>query len=150
MTFVKVGHIMAFMHQSFVTTAPPPHPTPPTGNSGDNNFSSITALLKALHRGDLLGVIALLFIRVNFTGVGLRNITSPAFTRYCGGTQKVIALTLALLSPTHPHRWGEAGVTLQMTGTLSKNKTWFMDLSRIFRQFLTFYKTKQNLAGETE
>ena len=34
------------MHQSFVTTAPPP-----TGNSGDNDFSSIRALLKALHCG---------------------------------------------------------------------------------------------------
>ena len=80
------------MHQSFVTTA-----LPPTRNSGDNNFSSITALLKALYCGDLLRVVALLFIRVNSTG---NNITSPSLTRYCGGTQKVIA----------PHiRWG--GVT---------------------------------------
>ena len=46
------------MHQSFVTTAPPPR----TGNSGDNDFSSITALLKTLYCGDLLRVIALLFI----------------------------------------------------------------------------------------
>ena len=28
--------------------------SPPTGNSEDNDFSSITALLKALHCGDLL------------------------------------------------------------------------------------------------
>ena len=96
--------ITHFMHQSFVTTAPPP-----TGNSGDNDFSSIRALLKALHCGDLLSVIALLFIRVNFTGVYLGNITSPAFTRYCGGTQKVIARTLAPLSPAHPRRWGGRG-----------------------------------------
>ena len=35
------------MHQSFVTTAPAPS-TPPTGHSGDNNFSSITVLLRGL------------------------------------------------------------------------------------------------------
>ena len=75
------------MHQSLVTTAPPPCP-PPTGNSGDNDFSAITALLKALYCGDLLRVIALLFIRVNSTGVYLRNITSLALTWYCGGTEK--------------------------------------------------------------
>ena len=37
--------------------------------SRDNDFSSITVLLKALHCGDLLRVIALLFIIVNSTGV---------------------------------------------------------------------------------
>ena len=109
----SLGHIM---HQSFVTTAPPP-----TGNSGDNDFSSIRALLKALHCVALLRVIALLFIRVNFTGVYMRNITSPAFTRYCGGTQKVIARTLVPLSPAHPRKWGGQG--LQMTGALLYGKT---------------------------
>ena len=93
-----------------------PPPSPPKGDSGDNDFSSIRTLLKALHCGDLLRVIALLFIRVNFTGIYLHNITRPAFTRYCGGTQKVIAHTLALLSPAHPSRWGGQG--LQMTGAL--------------------------------
>ena len=68
------------MHQSFVT----PAPTRPMGNSGDNNFSSI----KALHCGDLLRVITLLFIIVNSTGVYLCNITSPAFTLDCGGNSK--------------------------------------------------------------
>ena len=87
-------------------------PPPPTGNSGDNDFSSITALLKALHCGGLLRVITLLFIRVNSTGVYLRNITSPALTRHCGGTQKVIAHILAPPFPTHPRKWGGgAGVT---------------------------------------
>ena len=38
------------MHQSYVATAPP-HPQPPTVNSEDNNFSSITALLKDFHCG---------------------------------------------------------------------------------------------------
>ena len=47
------------MHQSFVTTVPPS----PTGNSRDNDFSSI----KAVHCGDLLRVIALLLIIVNST-----------------------------------------------------------------------------------
>ena len=58
-----------------------------------------------------------------FHGVYLRNITSPALTLYCGGTQKVIARTLAPLSPAHPRRcvcvWGggvRAGQELQMTG----------------------------------
>ena len=47
------------MDQSFVTL-PPPHLW-----GGDNDFSSITALLKALHYGDLVRVIALLFIIEN-------------------------------------------------------------------------------------
>ena len=58
------------MHQSFVTTAPPP-----TEKSGDD-FSSIKALLKALHCGDLLRVIAPLFIIVNSMGAYFRNITN--------------------------------------------------------------------------
>ena len=41
---------LILMHQSFVITAPPPA-APPTGNSGDNDFPSITAM----HCGDLLG-----------------------------------------------------------------------------------------------
>ena len=68
-----------------------PTPPAPTGNRGVNDFSSVIALLKALHCGDLLRVIALLFIMVNSTGVYLRNITSPAVTRHCGGTRKVTA-----------------------------------------------------------
>ena len=57
------------------STAPPP-----LGNSGDNDFSSITALLKALHCGHLLRVIAMLFMIVlkSHGGVYLSNITSPA------------------------------------------------------------------------
>ena len=74
------------IHQSFVTTAPPT-----TRNSGDNDFSSITALLNALHCRDLLTVIALLFITVNSTGVKLHNITSPALTWHCRGTQEATA-----------------------------------------------------------
>ena len=55
--------------QSFVTTAPP-------GNSGDNDFSSITAL----HYGDLLRVIALLFIRPKKTShFRTGNPTDPTF-----------------------------------------------------------------------
>ena len=47
-----------------------------TRNSGDNDFSSITALLKALHCWDESGT--LLFIIVNSMVAYLRNITSPA------------------------------------------------------------------------
>ena len=74
-----------------------PPPTP-RGNSGDNDFSSITALLKALYCGDLLREIALFFIRVNSSGVYLYNITSPALTQYC----RSLACTLVRLSPAHP------------------------------------------------
>ena len=95
------------MHRSFVTTASPP--PPPTGNSGDNDFSSVTAL----HCGDLLGVMALLFIMVNSTRVylhnitsrHLRNITSPALTRIVGELERSLPRTLAPLSPAHPRRW---------------------------------------------
>ena len=52
------------------------HCPPPTGSSRDNDFSSIRALLKALHCGNLLRVVALLFIIVNSRGVYLRNISS--------------------------------------------------------------------------
>ena len=87
------------------------HCSPPTGNSRDNDFSSTTALLKALYCGDLLRVIALLFIRVNSTGYRyLRNITSPALTQYCGGTQKVIALHISPAIPVGGVGGG-AGVT---------------------------------------
>ena len=54
------------------------HCSPPMGNSGDNDFSSTTALLKALHCGELLRVKGLVFIIVISTGVYLRNATSPA------------------------------------------------------------------------
>ena len=84
------------MHQSFVTTAPcrPPPPPLPTGNSGDNDVSSITALLKALHCGDLLRVIALPFMRVNFTGY------------ICAISQKV---TAPHISPAIPVDGGGGG-----------------------------------------
>ena len=91
----KSLHFRKVMHQSFVSIAPPS-----TGNSGDDNFSSTTALLKVLHCGDLLRVTAPLFILVNLMGVYLRNITSPALTRHCEGTQNV---TVPHISPTIPH-----------------------------------------------
>ena len=106
-----------YLHQSFVTTAPPP-PHTPTGNSGDNDFSSITALLKALYCGDLLRVINLLFIRVNSTGyiyVISRHLPGSA-----GELKRSLPRTLAPLSPGHPRRWGGQG--LQMTGALSLTK----------------------------
>ena len=104
------------------------YPPNKTGNSGDN-FSSITALLKALHCGDLLRVIALLFIIVNSMGVYLRNITRPALTRHCGELKRSLPCSLAPLSPAHPRRWeGREGRErgrqwLQMTGALEYGKT---------------------------
>ena len=68
------------------------HCTPPLsptyGNSGDNYFSSITALLKALHCGDLLRVTTLLFIIVNSTEVYICVISQA---RHCRGARKVTA-----------------------------------------------------------
>ena len=88
------------MHQSFVTTDPPPPP------SGDNDFSTITALLKALYCGDLLRVIALLFISVNSTGYIYVKSQARHLTRYCGRTQKVISPHISLAIP---RRWGYRG-----------------------------------------
>ena len=98
---------------------PAPAPTPtyaPTGNSGDNDISSIKALLKVLHCGDLLRVIAPLFIIVNSKGTNFRNITSPELTGTVGEQKRSLLRTLALLSPAHPRRWGGGGQWLQMTG----------------------------------
>ena len=78
------------MHQSFVTV---PHHL--RGNRGDDVFSSITTLLKALHCGDLLRIIAMLFITVNSMGVYLRNITSLALILHCRWTQKDTALHIS-------------------------------------------------------
>ena len=96
------------MHQSFVTTASPP---PPTGNSGDNDFSSITALLKALYCGDLLRVIALLIIRVNSTGY-IYVISQARRLPSTAGGQKVIAKHISRAIPVG----GVGGQGLQMTG----------------------------------
>ena len=81
------------------------HCPPLTGNSGDNDFSSITAL----YCGDLLRVIALLFIRVNSTGY----IYVISQARHSPGTagelKRSLPRTLAPLSPAHPSRWGGGG-----------------------------------------
>ena len=96
------------------------HCPPPTGNSKDNDFSSITALLKVLHCGDLLRVIALLFIIVNSTGVYRCNITSPALTQHCGGGGWTQNVTVPHISPTIPPPIPVGGGQwLQMTGALS-------------------------------
>ena len=75
------------------------HYTQPMGNSGDNDFFILTALLKALYCGDLLRVIALLFIRVN--SLGYIYIISQA--RHLPGTagecKRSLPRTLAPLSP---------------------------------------------------
>ena len=98
------------MHQSFVTTAHPPHT--PTGNSGDNDFSSITVLLKALYCGDLLRVMALLFIRVNSTGYIYVISQAQHLPSTAGELKRSLPRTLAPPIPAV----GRQG--LQMTGAL--------------------------------
>ena len=44
---------------NYSLSLPPPSPPPPTGKTGEGDFSSIKALLKALHCRDLLIVITL-------------------------------------------------------------------------------------------
>ena len=90
-----VSILYLFMHQSFVTTDPPP-----IGNSGDNDFSSITALLKALYCGDLLRVIALLFIRVNSTGYIYIISQARHLPGTAGELKRSLPCTLAPLSPS--------------------------------------------------
>ena len=109
-------------------TVPPP---PPTGNSGDKDFSSITALLKALYSGDLL--IALLFIRVNSTGY--IYVISQAWHRYCGGTLKDI---VPHISPAITRRCvcvGGGGQGLQMTDALeSEQQSLWVDHENTWHQ----------------
>ena len=98
------------MHQSFVTTAPPP----PTENSEDIHCSPAK---NSAHGGDLLRVVAQLFIIVNSVGVYLHNITSLALW----GTEKVTAPNISPTIPRPSRRWGGgvgagAGQWLQMTG----------------------------------
>ena len=96
-----------FMQKTFVTTAPSPSTS--VGNSGDNGFSSITALLKALLCWDLLRVITLLIYKWNKFQEGyiLCNITSLALR----GTSRAHCPTqmAAIPSPSS---------LLQMTGAL--------------------------------
>ena len=76
-----------------------PYPSPTYGEQRGWR-PSIIALLKALHCGDLLRVIALLFIIVNSTRVYLCNITSPPLTCHRRGTKKVTAPHISPAIPT--------------------------------------------------
>ena len=97
---------------------PTPNPRPPpTGNSGDNDFSSTTALLKALYCGNLMRAIALLFIRVNSTGYIYVISQARHLPGTAGELKRSLPRTLAPLSPAHPRRLG-GGQGLQMTGAL--------------------------------
>ena len=95
---------VSVMHQSFVTTAPPPHLWV---NSRDD-FSFIKALLKALHCGDLLRVIALLFIIVNSTGVYLHEYHRRHLPGTAGKIKRSLPCTLAPPIPLGGGR-GRAG-----------------------------------------
>ena len=127
------------MHQSFVTTAPPP-----TGNSGNDEFSSITPLLKALYCRDLLRIKALLFIRVN--SMGYIYVISQAW-HLPGGTQKVIALHI---SPAIPAGGGGAGVTNDWCITLGPSQRYVSCSNKNIREweenifsFFSLTKTQQ-------
>ena len=94
------------------------------GNDGDNDCSSIKALLKALHCGDKLRVIVLLSIILNSTRVCLLNWHLPSTA---WELKKSLPRTLAPLYPAHPRRcvcvcvcvcWGGGGQWLHMTGAL--------------------------------
>ena len=80
----------------------PPPPTPHTHtqmeNSGDNGFSSITALGPAERHSPAP-------YNNKFNGICMHNITSPA----AGGLKRPMSRILAPLSPNHPRRcvcWG--------------------------------------------
>ena len=104
------------MHKSFVTTTAPLHLR---GIVGGSDFSSIAALLKAMHYGDLLRVIALLFIIVNSTGVICVISLARHLLASAGGRKKSLPRTLAPLSPAKPvggrGGGGGSGQWLQIT-----------------------------------
>ena len=99
------------MQQSFVTTAPPHPPPHLQGIAGTTTFHPNSPAKSPLLRGPAESHSPALY-KSKFLGVYLRNITSPALTRYCGGTQKVIA---PHISPAVPVGGGQG---LQMTGAL--------------------------------
>ena len=101
-TLSKISSLLRWiMHQSFVITPPPhthTHTHTQTENSGDNGFSSITALGPAERHSPAL-------YDNKFNGIYMHNITSPA----AGKLKRPMSRTLAPLSPDHPRRcvcWG--------------------------------------------
>ena len=97
---------------------PPPH-THPYGEWRGQRLFIHQCSAKALHCGDLLRVIALLFIIV--TSMGYICVISQA--RHLPGTaeerQRSLPRTLAPLYPAHPRSWeGGGGQWLQMTCAL--------------------------------
>ena len=95
---------------------PPPPPPPHThlrGIAGTTTFHHNSPAKSPVLRGPAESHSPALY-KSKFHGIYLCNITSPALTRYCGGTQKVIA---PHISPAIPVVWG-GGQGLQMTGVL--------------------------------
>ena len=98
-TSSKISSLLRWiMHQSFFVT-PPPKPPPPihthtqTENSGDNGFSSITALGPAERHSPAL-------YNNKFNGIYMHNITSPAAWEL----KRPMSRILAPLSPAHLRR----------------------------------------------
>ena len=99
-------------------SAPPPPPPPHLrGIAGTTTFHPNSPAKSPVLRGPAESHSPALY-KSKFLGVYLRNITSPALTQYCGGTQKVIA---PHISPAIPVVGG--GVqALQITGALIISK----------------------------
>ena len=88
----------------FVTSPPSLYTYTQTENSGDNGFSSITALGPAERHSPAL-------YNNKFNGIYIHNITSPA----AGELKRPMSRTLAPLFPAHPRRcvsWGGGGASM--------------------------------------
>ena len=96
------------MHQSFVTTAPPLHLRVIAGTT---TFHHNSPAKSPVLWGPAESHSPALY-KSKFRGVYLCNITSPALTRYCGGTQKVIA---PHISPAIPVGGGGGGAGAAVT-----------------------------------
>ena len=131
-TLSKISSLLRWiMHQSFVPPPPPPPPPPrqythtQTENSGDNGFSSITAMGPAERHSPAL-------YNNKFNGKYMHNITSSA----AGELKRPMSRTLAPLSPAHPRRcvcWGGGRGEhqwLQMTGALWINLPKFGEVKK--------------------
>ena len=127
------------MHQSFVSTAPPP---PPTGMGKDSDFSLFRALVSPALWGQADGNIPTLSPALHYRKSHqgkCPNVLTPALPWYCGDNQKVLALHYSTAIPPLSGRWG--GGWIQMTGTLTVINSlhvWWVNLH--FSCLLIFFK----------
>ena len=123
------------------------HCTPPLspiyGNSGDNDFSSITALLKVLHCGDLLRVTTLLFIIINSKEVYICVISQA---RHCGGARKVTAQHIS--QENGPISWTERNTVMKFCIYLDIDKMQPKRLSNIIWDWSRFCRGSNSEESE--